>query len=533
MTQKFNFRFGWDKLQKYPGYAFVFVNLFLLLLYLVFTYKQFFHSDAATKMLLAAEVIKHGTIIPPDWYFLNGDIWVFFIHLPLILLEKTVGYGWPSYVINSLIYLGIYAGTVVYFLKYLQVDFYAKILLFVMAFSALSYPNTVMFFGELSGIEEAVFIFASLGLLLAFQEHPSKKIYGWMAFLVFVFIIGNPGRATIYHIAPLLLAVVLLLIDTRSKKYLALLGTILLSSAVAAAVYSLLLAPHVEMIQNRSNLSFASYQEIFMNVDLFCQGLFSYFSLVGNRSTPVESFEGGIYFFNFLFVLFLLTAMVKMTRLKTEKIDLVNIVSFFSLFYLIVIGYLYIFANPLARDQTTFRYFRPLFYLAMIFLTLYIDTFNRLFKNILITIMLLYLTVSNYKNFLDTTSLTTIKNMHNPHQEVADYLVDHNLTYGFASYWNAGSTMALTKNKSIVAPIFIDRFAPQRWLSAESWYHDYETQRTFLLLTKNEYGSLQKTIKEYLTKEPVEKVDMGRYIILIYDYNIAKPLNRVKEAEEK
>jgi hypothetical protein len=232
-------------------------------------------------------------------------------------------------------------------------------------------------------------------------------------------------------------------------------------------------------------------------------------------------------------VLFLLTAMVKMTRLKTEKIDLVNIVSFFSLFYLIVIGYLYIFANPLARDQTTFRYFRPLFYLAMIFLTLYINTFNRLFKNILITIMLLYLTVSNYKNFLDTTSLTTIRHMHNPHQGVADYLVEHNLTYGFASYWNAGSTMALTKNKSVVAPIFIDRFAPQRWLSAESWYHNYAIKRTFLLLTKNEYNSLQTTIKKYLTKEPVEKVDIGRYTVLIYDYNIAKPLNRVEEGDEK
>ncbi|HHH37549.1 MAG TPA: hypothetical protein ENK77_02915 [Epsilonproteobacteria bacterium] len=399
-----------------------------------------------------------------------------------------------------------------------------------MAFSALSYPNTAMFFGELSGIEEAIFIFASLGLLLAFQEHQSKKIYWLMGILVFVFTIGNPGRATIYHIAPLLLATVLLLIDTKSKKYALLLGAILLSFVLAAATYTLLLLPHIEMIYNRSNLSFASYQEIFMNIDLFCQGLFSYFSLVGNRSTPVESFDGGIYFFNFLFVLFLLTAMVKMTRLKTENIDLVNIVSFFTLFYLIVIGYLYIFANPLARDQTTFRYFRPLFYLAMIFLTLYIDTFSKLIKNLMITIILLYWTVSNYQNFLGTTSLTAIKRMQNPHQSVANYLVDHNLTYGFASYWNAGSTMALTKNKAIIAPIFIDRFAPQRWLSAESWYHRYEIQKTFLLLTKNEYETLQTTIKTYLTKEPVQKVDVGRYVILIYDYNIAKPLNRIKES---
>ena len=514
------------KIKTYFAYAIVFANLALLALYIVFTYKQFFHSDAATKMLLTAEILKHGTIIPPDWYFLNGDIWVFFIHLPLLFLVKIFGYGWSSYVLNSLIYLGIYGWMILYFMKYMKVDFLSKVLLFVMAFSALSYPNTVMFFGELSGIEEAIFIFASLGLLLSFKENPSKKIYWLMAILIFAFAVGNPGRAMIYHVAPVFLVTILLFIDTRSKRYLTLASAILISFVLAYAVYAVVLSPNVQMIYNRNNLSFASYQEIFMNIDLFFQGLFSYFSLVGSSSTPVESFTGGLYFFNFLFVLFLLTATVKMTELKTRNITIVNIVSFYFLFYFIVIGYLYIFANPLARDQTTFRYFRPLFYLAMIFLALYVDTFSKVTKTLLISIMLLYLTAMNYQNFPGTLNPRVLKNIDNSHQNVADYLVDQNLSYGFASYWNAGTTMALTGNKAIVAPIFIDRFAPQRWLSSEDWYHHYQAKRSFLLLTKNEYHNLKSTIDKYLTKGPVEKVDIDNYVILIYDYSIAVPLNR-------
>ena len=511
-----------EKLVKYknfPGYAIILINLAFVLLFILFAYKWYFHSDAATKMLLASEMIKNGTLLPHDWYYVNGDIWIFFIQLPLVLLERIFGYGWSAYVANSLVYIGIYLAALLFFLRRFSVDFYSKVLLFVLAFSAYSTVNAMMVFGELTGISEPIFIFTLLGILLSMEKHQSKKSYWLMGILIFVYTVGGPSRSLVNNVAPVLLVTFLLYIDTWSKRYLILLGTILLTFAMASAINLFVLQPNVLMEFSRNNLSFASYGDIWLNIDIFTKGLFSYFNLEGPNSVKVESLDGGIYFFNFLFMIFMITAVVKTMRLKTKEIDLVNVLSFLFLYFLILIGYLYIFTNPLAKDSTTFRYFRPLFYIVMIFVVLYINRFNKPFKHIVIAFLLLFVTIENYKIYTNNASLRDLKHAHNNHQGVANYLVDQNLTYGFASYWNAGSTMVLTKNRALVAPIYMHNFEPRRWLSSESWYHDHKRVKTFLLLSQGEYNNLKDSLKKFIPKEPIDKVTVGGFVILIYDTN--------------
>jgi len=508
-----------EKYNRYPGYLIVFANLAFVLLFVVYGYKWYFHSDAATKMLLASEMIKHGTLIPPDWYYVNGDIWIFFIQLPLVLLERIFGYGWTAYVANTLVYIGFYLAAVLFFLKRFNVDFYSKVLLFVLAFSAYSTVNAMMVFGELTGISEPIFIFTLLGILLSMDKHHSRKSYWLMGILIFIYTVGGPSRSLVNNVAPVLLVTFLLYIDTWSKRYLILLGTVLLSFAIASAINIFLLQPNVLMEFSRNNLTFASYSDVWLNIDIFAKGLFSYFNLEGPISVKVESLDGGIYFFNFLFMIFMITAVVKMMRLKTKEIDLVNILSFLFLYFFILIGYLYIFTNPLAKDGTTFRYFRPLFYIVMIFVVLYINRFNKPFKHIVIGFLLLFVTIENYKIYTSNASLRDLRHAHNGLQGVANYLVDQNLTYGFASYWNAGSTMVLTENRALIAPIYIHNFEPRRWLSSESWYHNQKAKKTFLLLSQGEYNNLKNDLKKFIPKEPVKKVTVGGSVILIYDTN--------------
>ena len=507
-----------SRFNRYPGYVIVLANLFFVLLFVVFGYKWYFHSDAATKMLLASEIIKSGTLIPPDWYYVNGDIWIFFIHLPLVLLERIFGYGWEVYIANSLIYIGIYLAAVLYFLRRFEASFYAKVLLFVLAFSAYSTVNAMMVFGELTGISEPIFIFMLLGIFLSMEKNHSPINYWLMGVLIFIYTVGGPSRSLVNNVAPVLLVTFLLYIDQWSRKYLILLGTVILSFSIASAIYFMVLEPNVLMEFSRNSLRFASYGDVFLNIDIFAKGLFSYFNLGGPLSVKVESLDGGIYFFNFLFMIFMITAVVKMTKVKTKEINIVNILSLLFLYYFITIGYLYIFTNPLAKDSTTFRYFRPMFYIVMIFVVLYIDRFNKPFKHIVIAFLLLFVSVENYKIYTSNASLRDLRHAHNNHQGVANYLVDHNLTYGFASYWNAGVTMTLAKNKSLVAPIYMHNFAPRRWLSAENWYHK-KAKKTFLLLSGGEYNNLKDSLKKFIPMDPSDKVTVGGFEILIYDTN--------------
>ena len=339
-----------------------------------------------------------------------------------------------------------------------------------------------------------------------------------MGILIFIYTVGGPSRSLVNNVAPVLLVTFLLYIDQWSKKYLILLATVFLSFSIASAIYFMVLEPNVLMEFSRNSLRFASYGDVFLNIDIFAKGLFSYFNLEGPLSVKVESLDGGIYFFNFLFMIFMITAVVKMMQLKTKEINLVNILSFLFLYFLITIGYLYIFTNPLAKDATTFRYFRPLFYIVMIFVVLYIDRFNKPFKHIVIAFLLLFVSIENYKIYTSNASLKDLRHAHNSYQGVANYLVDQNLTYGFASYWNAGVTMVLTRNKSLVAPIYMHNFTPRRWLSAENWYHK-KAERTFLLLSGGEYSNLKDSLKKFIPMDPVDIVTVGGAKILIYDTN--------------
>ncbi len=511
-----------EKLLRYnhlPGYAIAIANLILVLLFVFFAFRWLFHSDAATKVLLAYEVVKSGSIIPPDWYFVNGDIWLFFIHLPLILIGKAMDYSWSSYVVNTLFYVALYLAALLFFLRHFRVSFSSKILLFVMALSAYSTVNAMMVFGELAGITEPIFIFTFLGVILALEkrEKGNTALYWLTGLLIFVFAAGAPGRSFIYNTAPALMVAFFLWIDKRSRKYLILFGTITLAFVLAYLVYHWMLLPNVEMKFSRNNLYFATYDEVWMNIDLFAKGLFFYFSLEGPRSLDVASFDGALYFFNFALVLFMLTATVKKMQLKTREVGFETILSFMTLYFLVVIGYLYIFANPLAKDATTFRYFRPLFYIVMIFTVLYVDRFNKPIKQIVIVVMLAHLTLINYKIYSSNSSFKELRHAHNNHEGVANYLMQHKLTYGFASYWNAGVTMALARNKSIVAPIHLHDFSPRRWLSAENWFHRTDTKKTFLLLAAGEYNGLKGSLNKFIPRDPLETLHIGNYVVLVYD----------------
>ena len=97
------------------------------------------------------------------------------------------------------------------------------------------------------------------------------------------------------------------------------------------------------------------------------------------------------------------------------------------------------------------------------------------------------------------------------------------MTYGYASYWHAGVTMTLTKNKAVVAPIYLHNFRPRKWLSSESWFEKNQTKRTFLLLDRGEYGNIESVIKKYIPKDPIDKATVGNFIILIYNNNDSNP----------
>lgn len=59
--------------------------LITLSLYLFWGFNLCINSDGASASTLALEIIRSGTLIPSEWTY-NGDLWMFFLHVPIALI---------------------------------------------------------------------------------------------------------------------------------------------------------------------------------------------------------------------------------------------------------------------------------------------------------------------------------------------------------------------------------------------------------------------------------------------------------------
>jgi hypothetical protein len=101
--------------------------------------------------------------------------------------------------------------------------------------------------------------------------------------------------------------------------------------------------------------------------------------------------------------------------------------------------------------------------------------------------------------------------------------LDHNLNFGFATFWNGNVTTELSDGKISVAglepgglePGPGNRFNIQGWLNPQAFYDpSYYDGESFLLLTGAEWERARQTGRPFAEKTP--DYDDGEFIILRY-----------------
>ena len=109
---------------------------------------------------------------------------------------------------------------------------------------------------------------------------------------------------------------------------------------------------------------------------------------------------------------------------------------------------------------------------------------------------------------------------------LANYLIDKNLTNGFAPYWSSHVVTLASKGKVQVSNVIANGpdIEQSRWLSKSSWYKE---PANFVILNNEGLDAecLPKDLVLEVLGEPVEIVDIENYSILIYDYDISKRVN--------
>lgn len=107
--------------------------------------------------------------------------------------------------------------------------------------------------------------------------------------------------------------------------------------------------------------------------------------------------------------------------------------------------------------------------------------------------------------------------------QISEYLVEKELSYGYATFWNAGSVTVISDSKATVRNVNVNSdgsVTPYYYQSSKRWFEDVEGQEDyFLLLTDSEYDTLLSNNSDLLNK-CISESSCSDFHILVFSENI-------------
>ena len=192
-------------------------NIASLVVYNFLTYRLEFHSDAAVKNLFAEEVVRQGSLFPADWAYVNGEMFVFFGHLPIIPLLLVSENGFVLHAISGTILGASCCSTVWWFTGVLHSSRTVRLLGVCLFAGGVSPMMAEALFGQAAYGPATILLLLQLGLLIRLHQHAQRNdtlsyrwSLLWLCIASFVSFLSSPMRALMTFTFPLAIAAVCL-----------------------------------------------------------------------------------------------------------------------------------------------------------------------------------------------------------------------------------------------------------------------------------------------------------------------------------
>jgi len=232
---------------------------------------------------------------------------------------------------------------------------------------------------------------------------------------------------------------------------------------------------------------------------------------------PIANAEGSKIIFKMLVAFILIISPIVITFFygKLDRYVRVFILTHWAMTALIAIGFVF------GRLSSANWRLSPILVTAT-FLTICLARYLFMDKkysksNVIIVIPII---IFNIFSFVD---MITIKENKSVPQNIASFLSEQNLEYGYATFWRSHSITVLSDSKVRVRDMIIDENGnPQKriYQTQDSWYEDQiGVSEYFLLLLPSEYNSIKEKNLS-LIEEAKETLKFSEYYILVFDRNI-------------
>lgn len=271
-----------------------------------------------------------------------------------------------------------------------------------------------------------------------------------------------------------------------------------------------------------SGIAFSDIDHIITNFRGYIEGIISLFeaSIFDKNVFSI----GGVYCSIKIF--FLLCAILIMQRelkkvIRREKYDvLIVYVSLADLF----LSLAYIFGNVYV-DILSRRYLTAIVFTIPIVLCRKLCTFDfefmkdRLMRYETLVAALL-VTVIGAKQL---PSITLQRTVVTSEDYLSEFLIEHDLEYGYANYWIAGRTSLASGLLVKLVPIG----GEYTWEPYYEWALDKDAFFNYVVISKNEVDNVVE-----IWGDPISKYDISDYYVYVFDYDVRTPSIMVYKANE-
>jgi len=504
--------------------------------------------------MLAESMWQQGTVLPKGWINNNGDLMLPSGALIVAPLLRWFPNGFSLHAFTGVFSAITLLWSLVGLLRALRIQSSLRIFVATMVASGFSLVFAQMVFAQTTYFwwSAGFFVGATLICNYRISDVASKMRWatiGALSVLVFVISFANPGRVLLMMVAPLYGFDWILrraknsnsAFDSGWRRWATAIGAndrltvigIGLAFALALLIYETLkFAGVTQAAYGAANLYWGGWPSVWKHAVTFFQGWFYYLGATGLADSAPSMFGWASCVLRYSFAIALSgVAVIEVASFRKHD-DILRrgmVVAFLA--GLVPVLIIFLLFEPLAVDVTSERYFTVPIYIVVVLFACRLRAVPQNCERPLayaLAICGVALVGISAQRFLPMSTFGTAEfwQLKQTSQErLAELLKREGLTWGYATWWNAGATTVLADASVRVTPVElagngISRFG---YMVLKDWYRpDRWEGVTFLALSRDQASAQRLQMLRLMLGAPVRTVDSPEYRVLVYDRNIAQ-----------
>lgn len=507
--------------------------------YIFKTYRAFFNSDAAIANVLAEEIVLSGSFFPSHWWYVNNDLWIFFKHvlvIPWVIAGKNgyFAHAFTVFLVTVFMVIFIYN-----FLRSLALSRTSALMggaIICIGFSPMYLREL---YGEAAYTWYFIFMIAFLYIFRKLSPHVIRRMTKFKAFILFLgllylLVLANPIRFFVYYIAPFFGALALIVYFSRDsvktfkeavfrllsiKKIVIFIFGVFIIVLATIAHYSLLESLH--LAGGANNAVLVSLEVLPVHAAHALLGLLNFIGAEWTANVKLSSIEGVVSLLKFaIYPLVLLFPALHVKKYFYQMSSSERLVVLYSYVGFSIIFLLYattsLHENAWAA-RNNIRYISPfimMILLCNVIMWRFFPIFVKLILSLCLTISLglswTYISPKEWRGIVDERIA------------LVEELKNHDLHFGFASYWDSHLYTVLSDGEVDIRPIEIDEKGVTlvKWLSSDRWYQKDSTDgKVFFMVPHDDIEDLYVGIRNLNMPDPIEQFAFGQYTIFVFEKN--------------